>query len=66
MTECFHRFWDVESKVFHIDDPVQVQVTFVVVPLKGGRWKLKAILRTVALLDDTFVKVSSYHDCQHQ
>ena len=54
-----YRFRTVEPKVFHIGDMVQVEVTFIAVSLKGGKQKLKAILRTVALLNNTFAKVSN-------
>ena len=55
---AFGRFRIVEPKMFRIGDLVQVELSFVVIPQMGRQRKMKAILRTVALINDTFAKVS--------
>jgi hypothetical protein len=43
--------------MFRIGDIVQVQLSFVVIPIKGGRRKMLTVLRSIALLDGSFSKV---------
>jgi hypothetical protein len=43
--------------MFRVGDLVQVELSFVVVPRNGERRKMKAILRTIALVNDSFAKV---------
>jgi hypothetical protein len=57
-TDGFHSFKIVEPKIFRTGDLVEVRFSFVVVPLSGGKRMMKAILRSVALVDDSFAKVS--------
>jgi len=52
-----HSFKALEPKVSHMGDLVQVEMSFITMPTKGGKQKLKAILRTIALINDTFAKV---------
>lgn len=49
----------MEPKIFRIGDIVEVQISFMATPLQSGRRKMRAILRTVALLDGSFAKVSN-------
>lgn len=56
-----HTFWggrfvSCEPQMFRIGDIVQVQISFVVIPIKGGRRKMLTVLRSIALLDGTFSK----------
>ena len=44
--------------MFRVGDIVQAQVSFVVIPLKGGRRKMLSILRSLALLDGSLSTVS--------
>jgi hypothetical protein len=37
-----------------VGDIVQVQLSFVVIPIKGGRRRMLTVLRSLALLDETF------------
>jgi hypothetical protein len=43
--------------MFRIGDIVQVQLSFVVIPVKNGRRKMLSVLRSLALLDGSFSKV---------
>ncbi|KAF8879257.1 hypothetical protein BD779DRAFT_1407445, partial [Infundibulicybe gibba] len=45
------RFQVAKPQVFRIGDLVEVQVSFAVVPLKGGKYKMLSVLRSIALLD---------------
>jgi len=49
-----HRFQACEPQVFRVGDIVQVQLSFVVIPVKGGRRKMLTVLRSLALLDESF------------
>lgn len=46
---------------FRVGDIVAIQVSFVVIPLKGEKRKMLSILRTVTLIDGTFSKVKADH-----
>jgi hypothetical protein len=48
------RFQQCEPQTFRNGDIVQVQLSFVVIPVKGGHRKMLTILRSVALLDRSF------------
>ena len=43
--------------MFRVGDIVQAQVSFVVIPLKGGRRKMISVLRSLALLDGSLSTV---------
>jgi len=43
--------------MFRIGDIVQAQISFVVIPIKGGRRKMLSVLRSLALLDGNFSMV---------
>jgi hypothetical protein len=51
------RFQPCEPQTFRNGDIVQVQLSFVVIPVKGGHRKMLTILRSVALLDRSFSQV---------
>jgi hypothetical protein len=48
------RFQACEPQLFRVGDIVQVQLSFVVIPVKGGRRRMLTILRSLALLDESF------------
>ncbi|KAF8872727.1 hypothetical protein BD779DRAFT_1477389 [Infundibulicybe gibba] len=50
------RFQVAKPQVFRIGDLVEVQVSFAVVPLKGGKYKMLSVLRSIALLDGQFAQ----------
>jgi len=43
--------------VFHIGDIVEVQVSFIVIPVKGGRRKILTVLQSLTLIKETLKKV---------
>jgi hypothetical protein len=43
--------------MFRIGDIVQVQVSFVAIPVRGNKYKMLAVLRSMALLDGSLSKV---------
>ena len=49
---CRYNTW--EPQMFCISDIVQAQLSFAVIPIKGGRRKMLSILRSLALLDGSF------------
>ena len=52
------RFKPIEPKIFWIGDIVEMQVSFITMPLQGGKQKLRAVLRSIALLDGKCSQVS--------
>lgn len=40
--------------MFRIGDIVEIQVSFVMVPLKGDRYKMITVLRSIALINGAF------------
>ncbi|PBK65049.1 hypothetical protein ARMSODRAFT_892353 [Armillaria solidipes] len=55
------RFEGTEPQIFHIGDILEVQLSIIAVALKNGQKRLKLKLRSVALLDQGFSKVSRKH-----
>ena len=54
-----HRFEPAEPKVFRVGDIMELQVTFVVTPMKEGMHTMRAILRSIALIEGKFSEVST-------
>ncbi|KAF9465631.1 hypothetical protein BDZ94DRAFT_1306973 [Collybia nuda] len=52
-------FVDAPPQTFRIGDIVEVQVSFVAVPLKGDQYKMLTILHSIALLDGSFGQSAS-------
>ncbi|KAF8068805.1 hypothetical protein FPV67DRAFT_1414586, partial [Lyophyllum atratum] len=53
----FHRrirHEPLRPQAFRIGDIVEIQVSFIVVPMKGERYKMMTVLRSIALIDGTF------------
>ena len=62
MQECKHsfskrRFQVSGLQIFRIGDIVEVQASFIVVPLKNQNLKMHMVLHSIALLDGQFTKV---------
>jgi hypothetical protein len=53
------RFEPTGPHVFRIGDIVEVQMSFIVVPLKGKLLKMRTVLHSIALLNGQLTKVSS-------
>lgn len=47
-----------KPQVFRVGDIVEVQVSFIVIPVKGGRRKMLTVLRSLALIKANSKKVS--------
>lgn len=48
----------VNPQIFHIEDIVEAQVSFIAVPLKDNKHKIIVVLQLIALLDATFSQAS--------
>lgn len=62
------RFQPCEPQMFCLGDIVQAQLSFVVVPIKGGHHKMLAVLQSLAMLDGNFGQVwiqSTQRLCAH-
>jgi hypothetical protein len=53
----FCRYSELGPQVFNVGDLVEVQVSFIVVPLKGQNYKVLNVMHAIALLDSQFSKV---------
>jgi len=53
-----HRFESCGPQLFHI---VQVQLSFVAIPVQGNNYKMLVVLCLMALLDGTLRKVHVQH-----
>ena len=53
----FSRFKKCELQVFHVGDIVEVQLSFIGIPLKEKCRKMLVMLRSMALLDGWFSMV---------
>lgn len=42
---------------YRVGDVVEVQLSFVIVPLREGRWKMLLVLRAITLIDAVSTKV---------
>ncbi|KAF8229178.1 hypothetical protein L208DRAFT_1287968, partial [Tricholoma matsutake] len=52
-----HRFEGCGPQLFCVGDIVQVQLSFMVIPVRGNNYKMLIVLCSMALLDGTFSKV---------
>ena len=50
----------ISLKRFWSGDIVEVELSLIVIPLGNGDCKMKVVLRAIALLDDSFAKVSTF------
>lgn len=52
------RFQSAQPQTFRNGDLVELQVSFVAIPLRGERYKMVTVLRSIALLDGRYGQVS--------
>ena len=52
-----HRYTPVKPVIFGVGDIVEVQASFMAVPLKQGKFKTTMVLRGITLIDGTFTQV---------
>jgi hypothetical protein len=53
----WHRYTPVKPVIFGVGDIVEVQASFMTVPLKQGKCKSMMVLRGITLIDGTFTQV---------
>jgi len=58
----FHRYLEIKPSQFHVGDIVEVQASFVVVPLKDQKFKMLTTMRALTLLNSAFSLVSNYSE----
>jgi hypothetical protein len=52
-------FEEAKPQIFRLGDIVEVQMSFVCVPLKEQNFKMLTVLHSIALIDSTFTQVST-------
>jgi hypothetical protein len=52
-----HSYRVAKPQIFRIGDIVEVQISFIAVPLKRQNFKMLTVLRSIALLDSSFSEV---------
>jgi hypothetical protein len=60
--EPSHRYVEISPEIFSVGDIVETRVSFLAAPVSGynGRiFRLAIVLRSIALIDSTFTKVST-------
>ncbi|KIL65175.1 hypothetical protein M378DRAFT_77339, partial [Amanita muscaria Koide BX008] len=50
-------FYRVQPQIYRVGDIVEVQVSFVVTPVREGKRKMRTILRSIALINGKFTQV---------
>lgn len=48
-------------QIFQLGDIVEVQVSFIAVPLRGKKWKISTILRSINLFEGKFTQVRTVY-----
>lgn len=54
-----NRHEECEPQVFRVGDIVEAQISFIVIPVKGGRRKMLTVLRSLALIKGNVTSVSA-------
>lgn len=57
LTPMHKRFHPCKPQMFHLGDIVQAQLSFVVIPIKGGHCKMLTVLQSLAMVDGNFRQV---------
>ncbi|KAH9967619.1 hypothetical protein BGW80DRAFT_1462135 [Lactifluus volemus] len=53
-----------EPQMFRVGDLVEAQLSFVVIPIKGGHRKMLTVLRSLALIKGNFIKMETKHEVE--
>ena len=56
-TYAHGRFQPTKPQTFQVGDIVEVQVSFIAIPIRDNKWKISTILRSVKLFDGRFTQV---------
>jgi hypothetical protein len=51
------RFQPTKPQTFQVGDIVEVQVSFIAIPIRDNKWKISTILRSVNLFNGSFTQV---------
>jgi len=54
-----------EPQMYRVGDIVEVQMSFVVVPLKSQHFKMLSVLHSIALIDSSFTQVFTSNNSMH-
>jgi len=57
-------FQPVGPEMLQEGDIVEVQVSFIAIPLRDGKWKINTTMRSMTLFDGTFTQVGGDGDFQ--
>ena len=52
------RYQAITPVTFRVGDIVEAKATLMVIPLRGGHYKLTAVLRSITILDTTYTQVN--------
>ena len=52
-------FQSTGPQIFQLGDIVEVQVSFIAIPLRGSKWKISTILRSITLFEGKFTQVKN-------
>ena len=56
----YSRFRPTKPQTFQIGDIVEVQASFIAVPIRDNKWKINMILRSISLFDGSFTQVLTF------
>jgi hypothetical protein len=46
-------------QIFQLGDIIEVQVSFIAIPMRGKKWKISTILRSISLFEGRFTQVKN-------
>jgi hypothetical protein len=58
MTDLENRFLPTGPQTFQEGDIVELQLSFILIPLRDQKSKMSVVLRSISLLDGQFTQVS--------
>lgn len=58
-----NRYELATPQMFRLGDIVEIQISFIAIPLKTQVFKMTTVLHSVALIDSTFTRVSQFTEC---
>lgn len=59
-------FRATRPETFQLGDIVEVQVSFVGVPLRGSKWKISIVLRSISLFEGRFTQVNMEYTLRYR
>jgi hypothetical protein len=52
-----HRFQPIEPQLIKTGDIVELQISFIAVPIQDNKYRISTVLRSVSILDGQFSQV---------